>query len=474
MYKNCLLLLLCGGAAWAQPTWTVDSPKFPLIAPAQQWIEFEAHGPVGAAPVVSGGTSQWRLQEVRPGVYRGRIQAVDADLKIENQVVGNCLTDSKSLGVFEVTRQPAVFRAGPSSDFDRLTPVDAGVRFQIMQRQGDYLQVSPPLGWIRSAEGKILPPETSLGGSQLQGVHIDASGRMRLRLGARCAYQVHPDPERRQLVLDLPGTPMAMHEMAYAQIPAKSKDGRRPRINSVRLRPENWGTRLEIPLGERYWGYSTRWQDGDLWFTPSTPPRIDPRRPLHGLTVTVDAGHGGEDSGTVGLELKKKEKDLNLAVSRSLRLELEKAGAKVVMTRDSDREVAPDGSPADYELQSRVDVAERSGSHLFISIHHNARADIRHGRVSHGTHIYYYQPQSRGLAQEIAEPLASAIGEPSWMHFWRSFAVTRQTSMPSVLVEANFLSNPKLERGMLGRADYPQRCARGVRIGVERFLRHKY
>ena len=64
--------------------------------------------------------------------------------------------------------------------------------------------------------------------------------------------------------------------------------------------------------------------------------------------------------------------------------------------------------------------ALRSRADLFISVHHNARPDVKDGRVAHGTHIYYYQPAARGLAQAIAAPLARSIGEPSYQHFWRS------------------------------------------------------
>jgi N-acetylmuramoyl-L-alanine amidase len=59
------------------------------------------------------------------------------------------------------------------------------------------------------------------------------------------------------------------------------------------------------------------------------------------------------------------------------------------------------------------------------------------------------------------------------MHLWRSFHVIRQTSMPSVLLEYNFLSNPTLEDGMLARPDYPRRTARAVRRGLEDFLRQR-
>ena len=157
-------------------------------------------------------------------------------------------------------------------------------------------------------------------------------------------------------------------------------------------------------------------------------------------------------------------------MARALRSELQKAGAIVTMTRDGDHQLTPDSAPADAELGARAEVGVRSHAQLFLSVHHNARPDVKDGRVAHGTHIYYYQPASRGLAQAIAAPLARAIGEPSYQHFWRSFGVIRQPEMPAVLVECNFLSNPKLEKGMLRNPAYPQKAARGIVDGVNRFL----
>lgn len=458
-----LLLLASLGIAYAEPTWTVNAPAFPLVGPADAWWEVDVRGPAGQKPVLRTLTGTWALEETSPGVYRGRMQASNGDLRIEDQVLGNVQVSNGSLGVFEVTRDNGVFRSGPSSDFDRYTPIPAGARLDVLGRQGDYYWVSPPSGWIRMAEGQLLPPGSTRGNPQLTSVQIaEPANQVSLRLGAPCAWQIRENPEQRTISVDLPGVPMVMHEMAFAQ---NSKN-----IPSVRLEQTGAGTTVQIPLRQRLWGYSARWNGKDMVLHITPAPVIDRQRPLRGLKVTLDAGHGGEDLGTVGLELKIKEKDLNLQLTQALQKELEAAGAVVTMTRTTDKDVAPPGAPADQELQSRVDVAERSGAQLFLSIHHNARPEVRDGRVSHGTHIYYYHPHSRGLAHAIAAPLAQAIGESSWMHLWRSFHVIRQTRMPAVLVEANFLSNPTLEAGMLKNPDYARKAAAGIRKGVEQFL----
>jgi len=460
MKSSWIWALTLGAVAWGEPAWKVNSPLLPLVAPPGTHHQLEIEGPSGNRPRATCGPHQVPLEEVRPGVYQGRFPATSGPLKVDDEVLGECLAQPCD-EVFQVGAAGAVFRTGPSSDYDRLTPLPPGVRLQVLQRQGDYLQVAPPLGWVRRSEGDLLPPETSLGQPLLQSVQVGAS-QLRLRLGTACAWQVSLSPERRTLVLDLPGVAMAMGQMSHA--------ANAHRIASVQLQPYSGGTRLEVVLNQRLWGYRLAWTGQDLLLQLSPAPTIQPRRPLQGLTVALDPGHGGEDKGTVGLGRGVMEKELNLRCSLALAEELRAAGARVVLTRDSDRQVVGDEASAAEELEGRVRKAEQAGAHLFLSIHHNARPDVKDGRVSHGTHIYYYQPQSGPLARALAAPLARSMGEPSWMHLWRSFHVIRQTSMPSVLLEYNFLSNPTLEAGMLARPDYPRRTARAVRRGLEDFL----
>lgn len=453
-------MLLFSASAAADPTWTVISPQFPLEAQEGSWIELEVNGPPGQHPRLQSAHSTQELIEARPGLYRTRFQPATGDLNLDGQMLGSCRSHPGLLGVFEVSRKNAVLRTGPSSDYDRLTPVSPGVRLEAIQRQGDYLQLRNPSGWLRLSEGQLKPSETSLGNGLLSLIRVTRDNRVQLKMGSPCAWQVRQDVENHKYWLDLPGVPSAtFHAACSATIP------------SIRIQPlgEN-GSTVEIPLRQRLWGYQLAWKEDTLEFTPTPQPVIDPKHPLKGVRITVDAGHGGSDLGTVGLELKVKEKELNLAVARALRDRLRKGGAIVTMTRDGDRQVSPEEAAADVELQSRVDVAVKAQAQLFISVHHNARPDIKDGRVAHGTHIYYFQPASRGLAQAIAGPLARAIGEPAYQHFWRSFAVIRQPEMPAVLVECNFLSNPRLEKGMLKAPNYPDQAARGIVKGVEAFL----
>lgn len=86
---------------------------------------------------------------------------------------------------------------------------------------------------------------------------------------------------------------------------------------------------------------------------------------LMSFTVVIDAGHGGHDTGAVGLKMKVQEKDLNLTVAKQLAAKIQTAYPEVtvVLTRDAD---------VFLPLQKRADIANKNHADLFISIHTNA------------------------------------------------------------------------------------------------------
>lgn len=86
---------------------------------------------------------------------------------------------------------------------------------------------------------------------------------------------------------------------------------------------------------------------------------------LMSFTVVIDAGHGGHDTGAVGLKMKVQEKDLNLTVAKQLaaKIQTKYPEVKVILTRDTD---------VFLPLQQRADIANKNHADLFISIHTNA------------------------------------------------------------------------------------------------------
>lgn len=169
-------------------------------------------------------------------------------------------------------------------------------------------------------------------------------------------------------------------------------------------------------------------------------------------TIVIDAGHGGFDRGGVpGQRIS--EKDKTLDVAQRLKRILQADGYRVIMTRDSDVFIP---------LPTRVSIANSYGGARFVSIHFNCAS--RAG--ANGIETYYYRSDSANLAQSIhRNVLAGAPTENRGIRR-RGFYVLRKTSIPSVLVECGFLTNPT-EGSLALDAGYRQKLADQIARGIK-------
>ena len=151
------------------------------------------------------------------------------------------------------------------------------------------------------------------------------------------------------------------------------------------------------------------------------------------VTVVIDAGHGGHDTGAVsphGLP----EKDANLRLAKAVRDELKKRGYTVVMTREDDTFV---------ELYDRPKVAHRANADLFVSIHHNAPGYASNPFAIRSQSVYAWNELGERLAKAINARMAAA--DPSLKNdgvLHANFAVTRNPEIPSCLIETDFITHP--------------------------------
>ncbi len=189
--------------------------------------------------------------------------------------------------------------------------------------------------------------------------------------------------------------------------------------------------------------------------------------PLAGKIIAIDPGHGGNDSGALGPN-NGEEKLATLGISLKLRTMLEKAGAKVIMTRTTDTSVAsPDATDVE-ELQARCDIADKAHADIFISIHNDSFID----EDADGTSTYYYvdgSNQSKALANDIRETLVATINRPDRGTRSCNFYVLKHTNMPATLVEAAFISNP-IEEKLLMSPDGQEQVAKGIFLGIKKYF----
>ena len=195
---------------------------------------------------------------------------------------------------------------------------------------------------------------------------------------------------------------------------------------------------------------------------PSGGPVID-SGVLRGKVIVVDPGHGGSNPGAVANGTR--ESDNNLAVSLKLRDRLRQAGAKVVMTRETDRTVAKAGSSLGQELQARVDIAEQDNADVFVSIHSNSNPDPSIA----GAMTFFPSGKSSKLALEVQSGIIRETASVDKGTQPATFYVLRNTTMPSILVEMGFVSNAA-EAAKLQNDAYRNRIAQGVFTGIVKYF----
>ena len=191
--------------------------------------------------------------------------------------------------------------------------------------------------------------------------------------------------------------------------------------------------------------------------------------------IFLDPGHGGSDSGAVSNGLR--EKDLTLSVYNKVSSRLASLGYSVLTSRNTDKDVG---------LVSRADQANKSNADMFLSIHFNAG-----GRgASYGIETYYYKARpeyipainkakhndperlekSRKLAQKIQQSLVRKTGAYDRGVKRETFAVLRETSIPSILVELGFIDN-QAEANKIKTNEYQEKLADGIVDGIVEYYK---
>ena len=187
---------------------------------------------------------------------------------------------------------------------------------------------------------------------------------------------------------------------------------------------------------------------------------------LHGLTIAVDAGHGGYDGGAVGRVSGTPEKGINLDVAMRVQALLEEAGADVVMTRTGDYALC-DENPAIrkklQDMQRRAALITQGGADLVLSIHMNEYA----GRSQSGPQVFYREgcPAGRLLAGAVQEAMVRELKPDKERAALGGDYYILTLGVPSVLVECGFLSNRE-EEARLMQAQYRQEVAGAIAQGV--------
>lgn len=206
---------------------------------------------------------------------------------------------------------------------------------------------------------------------------------------------------------------------------------------------------------------------------PSASPAPAQREagPLSGLTILVDAGHGGYDGGARCRDSGVWEKALNLAVALEVESALTERGATVVMTRREDTDLCEESRPAALtkkrqDMQNRIALATENDVDMVLSIHMN---EYR-ARSESGPQVFYREGCDAGrlLAGCLQSTLIARVQPKKERSAMAGDYFILQLEVPSVLIECGFISNPEEEKLLL-TADYQSRLAQAIAEGVAEY-----
>lgn len=187
------------------------------------------------------------------------------------------------------------------------------------------------------------------------------------------------------------------------------------------------------------------------------------------LRVVIDAGHGGDDPGKIGVN-NVPEKEINLQITEILAKFLRANDLEVILTRESQEGLYDAGAPNKkvQDMKRRVEKIEAVSPMLTVSIHQNSYPQEK----VQGPQVFYYRNSVEG--QRLAQTIQSMLWELDREHVRQikendSYYLLKKTSAPIVIVECGFLSNRE-EAQKLCDPLYQERVAWKIHLGILQYL----
>lgn len=335
-----------------------------------------------------------------------------------------------------------------------------GVILKTSGKTGDYYRIklsSIENGFVHKDDVDLLPEETVSPSYSITtmscGPTPDADV-LTIPYPESVPYEIYPEPDQKRIVVSLYGV-----QTASTWITHMNKRKIIERVTWQQTTPDTYKIFVHLNTSN-IWGYDIKPDGKRLILKVKYPPAFDltNKSPFTGLKIAIEAGHGGSNTGAVGLS-GLLEKDINLDLSLRLGELCRSLGAEVLQVRDSDK---------DMSLLSKRNFAIKSDGDILISIHANAGG---RGYLSvAGTSTYWHNPFWAPLAGSIYDRLLELDLKEFGVVGSFNYTVTRASQMPSVLVEQAFMSHAEDEE-KLANPQFRQQMAQKICDGLIDYLK---
>jgi N-acetylmuramoyl-L-alanine amidase len=213
--------------------------------------------------------------------------------------------------------------------------------------------------------------------------------------------------------------------------------------------------RVYIELKHRqHWGYLASYDKTNLRIRVKQQPSS---LHLRHLTIAIDAGHGGSNSGATGVTSNVNEKEYTLKIAKELEAYLKRKHARVFMTRTSD---------TDLSMVERTLMLRNEEPDLLISVHLNSSGNAQVSGVSTYYRYIGFRPLSLAVLARMLQLGLNNYGNVGSFNF----SLSGPTEYPNCLVEVAFLSNTEDERRIIDPR-FRKAAAKQIAKGVRDWLR---
>lgn len=335
-------------------------------------------------------------------------------------------SSTKASGSFKVLVDALNVRTGPDLSSKRSNIVYKGETYPIVERSGNWIKIKvndQEQGWVYSFHGETAQQASSNTTATNDTVTVLSDGT-NIRSSATT-------------ISDVVKRVNAGEELV------------------VIAEQSDW---YEIQLEDGHSAYIAKWvvssnNDQSNMAEPTEEKRE--HGTLKGLTIAVDAGHGGTDKGTIGFR-GTHEKVVTLKTAELLASKLQAAGATVVMTRESDQYVS---------LNERVWKSVQHNADAFISLHYDASLDTS----ATGFTTFYQHSNQQALANTVNESLNHSVSVRNRGVQQGDYYVLRENNSNAILIELGFLSNAMEESNIVSE-HYREQATQGIYRGIIQYF----